>query len=121
MTDEVNCFQGGGLLISSDIIRGYNDIFILAILTTEDSYGYDISKQITILSDNLYKIKETTLYSAFTRLKKNGYINSYPGDKTHGRPRTYYSITDKGRQHLSDKRKEWQLTQRVVENIIGEN
>ena len=32
--------------ISSDVIRGYNDIMILYILKKEPSYGYEISKTI---------------------------------------------------------------------------
>ena len=71
-------------LISSDVIRGYNDTIILSILKDKDSYGYEISKQIQTLSDACYIIKETTLYSAFSRLEKNGYITSYYGDESYG-------------------------------------
>ena len=59
--------------ISSDIIRGYNDTIILYLLLDKPSYGYEISKQIKALSDEKYIMKETTLYSAFTRMEKNGY------------------------------------------------
>ncbi|MBO5630017.1 MAG: helix-turn-helix transcriptional regulator, partial [Aeriscardovia sp.] len=63
--------------ISSDVIRGYNDTMILSILKKEPSYGYEISKQIKQITDGKYVIKETTLYSAFTRMEKNGYIESF--------------------------------------------
>ena len=64
------------LNISSDVIRGYNDTIILYLLLDKPSYGYEISKQIKLISEEKYVIKETTLYSAFTRLEKNGYITS---------------------------------------------
>ena len=54
-------------MISSDIIRGYNDTFILFHLLDGPSYGYEISKHIRERSGDKYIIKETTLYSAFTR------------------------------------------------------
>ena len=60
--------------ISSDIIRGYNDTMILFLLLEEPSYGYELSKQIKNLSDGKYIHKETTLYSAFSRMKKTGSI-----------------------------------------------
>ncbi|MBP5608900.1 MAG: helix-turn-helix transcriptional regulator, partial [Lachnospiraceae bacterium] len=63
--------------ISSDVIRGYNDTMILYILKQEPSYGYEISKRIRSISEDKYIIKETTLYSAFSRMEKNGYIESY--------------------------------------------
>ena len=71
--------------ISSDVIRGYNDTMILFILMEEPSYGYEISKKIRALSKEKYIIKETTLYSAFTRMEKNGYVESYSQNADNGK------------------------------------
>ncbi len=105
--------------ISSDIIRGYNDTMILYLLLDKPSYGYEISKQIKALSNEKYIMKETTLYSAFTRMEKNGYITSFPsvGDNG-GKKRTYYSITDAGREYYKARCEEWELTKEVVEQFI---
>ena len=67
-------------MISSDVIRGYNDTIILYLLLDGPSYGYDISKKIREITNRKYIIKETTLYSAFTRLENNGYIESFYGE-----------------------------------------
>ena len=99
-------------MISSDGIRGYNDVIILSVLKDGDSYGYAVSQ--------IYVIKETTLYSAFNRLEKNGYILSYPGEITHGKKRTYYQITDKGLTFLEEKRDEWKQTKKVVNRFMKE-
>ena len=71
-------------MISSDVIRGYNDTMILFLLLQEPSYGYEISRKIREISEGRYVIKETTLYSAFSRLEKNGYIESFYSDETTG-------------------------------------
>jgi len=108
--------------ISSDVIRGYNDTMILFILKNEPSYGYEISKNIKNISDNKYAIKETTLYSAFTRMEKNGYIESFianPDSEGTGKRRTYYRITDEGNKYYQEKCEEWQLTKDVVEKFIS--
>lgn len=105
--------------ISSDVIRGYNDTIILYLLLDKPSYGYEISKQIRQLSEDKYVIKETTLYSAFTRMEKNGYIQSFSdNDLTNGKRRTYYRITEVGRNYYQQKCEEWNLTKEVVENFI---
>lgn len=107
--------------ISSDVIRGYNDIMILYILKKEPSYGYEISKTIRQMTQDKYMIKETTLYSAFTRMEKNGYIESYvcePDESSSGKKRTYYRITEYGRQYYEEKCEEWILTKEVVEHFI---
>ena len=105
-------------MISSDVIRGYNDTFILFFLLAGPSYGYEISKHIREQSDGKYIIKETTLYSAFTRLEKNGYIESFSGDETNGKRRTYYRITETGRRYYAEKCEEWKVTKEVVEQFI---
>lgn len=109
------------ILISSDIIRGYNDTIILYLLLEKDSYGYEISKNIRSITNEQYVMKETTLYSAFTRLEKNGYIKSYYGDETQGKRRTYYQITDLGVSYYKDKCKEWKITKEVINHFIKED
>lgn len=90
-------------MISSDVIRGYNDTIILYLLQQNPSYGYEISKQIRTISEEKYIIKETTLYSAFTRMEKNGYIESFSGNETNGKRRTYYRVTPEGMAVLRRK------------------
>lgn len=107
--------------ISSDVIRGYNDTMILFLLKKEPSYGYEISKQIKNISDGKYIIKETTLYSAFSRMEKNGYIESFEAEiseNSNSKKRTYYRITESGQLYYEEKCREWLLTKDVVEKFI---
>ena len=107
--------------ISSDVIRGYNDTMILSILLKEPSYGYEISKEIKNITEEKYIIKETTLYSAFTRMEKNGYIESFVASQDlegNGKKRTYYRITEAGKEYYHSKCQEWELTKDVVEKFI---
>lgn len=105
-------------MISSDSIRGYNDVIILSLLMKKDSYGYEISKEIREKSQGVYAMKETTLYSTFTRLEKNQLIESYPGEVTHGKKRTYYRMTPAGREFYKKKQHEWQQTIFVVNQFL---
>lgn len=108
-------------MISSDVIRGYNDTLILYMLLEGESYGYEISKNIRQLTEEKYIMKETTLYSAFTRLEKNGYIESfYLDENSLGKRRTYYRITPPGLDYYREKCEEWKVTQEVVNLFIRE-
>lgn len=106
-------------MISSDGIRGYNDMIILHLIGDAPSYGYEISRAIKERTKGVYIIKETTLYSAFTRLEKHGYIQSFYGDETNGKRRTYYRITESGRAYYQEKCQEWELTKEVVEKFAS--
>lgn len=107
-------------MISSDVIRGYNDTIILFMLINAESYGYEISKNIRKLSQEKYIMKETTLYSAFNRLEKNNYIESFYKDETFGKRRTYYRITAIGLAYYKEKCEEWNLTKEVINKFIKE-
>ena len=104
--------------ISSDVIRGYNDVMILRVLLDGDSYGYEISKKIRELSEDTYTMKETTLYSAFSRLEKSGYLTSYAGSESGGRERTYYSLSQSGKNYYREKCLEWALTKDLIAKFI---
>jgi len=105
-------------MISSDVIRGYNDTMILYLVLNGPSYGYEISKRIRELTNEKYVMKETTLYSAFKRMESNGYIEAFSGSETNGKPRTYYRITNEGKKYYKEKCEEWEITQEVIEKFI---
>jgi PadR family transcriptional regulator PadR len=85
-----------------------------------DSYGYEISKNIRSISNEQYIIKETTLYSAFNRMEKNGYIESYYGEESQGKRRTYFRITPAGIAYYKEKCDEWRITKDVINKFVKE-
>ncbi len=109
--------KGGEYLISSDILRGYNDIIILGLLYKQDSYGYNLMQEISARSSGGYHMKETTLYSVLSRLEKNGLITSYSGAETLGRKRTYFHITPEGERFFRLKCREWQETKDLIDRF----
>ena len=117
-TTVVVDYGGGEAMISSDVIRGYNDTMILFLLLEEPSYGYEISRKIREISEGRYVIKQTTLYSAFSRLEKNGYIESFYSDETTEKKRTYYRITREGLEYYREKCEEWYLTRSVIDLFV---
>jgi PadR family transcriptional regulator PadR len=90
----------------------------LSLLRNEPGYGYEISRQISEITEQKYTMRETTLYSAFNRLEKNGHLRSFYGAESNGKRRTYYEITPAGRAYLEEKLTEWELTKEIIEKII---
>lgn len=104
--------------ISTDLIRGHTVTIILNILRQGDSYGYEIYKKIIELSDHQYELKEATLYTAFRRMEKEGYIISYWGDETQGGRRKYYRITAEGEERYQQNKKDWDFAKQVLDKLI---
>lgn len=106
------------MTVTSDIIRGHTETIILSQLNKKDSYGYEINKTIKEKTNNIYELKEATLYCAFKRLEENGYIESYWGDQQTGARRKYYRITDIGRKNYLRDKEDWKETKKIIDKLI---
>ena len=104
--------------IASDMIRGHTETIILKQLKEKDSYGYEINKAVQVATDNMYELKEATLYTALRRLEMAGCITSYWGDETTGARRRYYSITNIGRDQYEKSLLEWKETNTLINKLV---
>lgn len=102
----------------SDILRGLTDTIILAQLNQGDSYGYQINKNISDVSEKSFELKEATLYTSFRRLEESSLITSYWGDENSGARRRYYSITEKGKRFLQENQTDWERIQELVNKLL---
>lgn len=58
------------------------------------------------------------MYSAFRRMEKDGFIESYWGDEEAGARRRYYKITEKGREEYDNLRKEWEEAKIMIDSLL---
>lgn len=106
--------------LSSDLLRGHTETIVLGILMNNDKYGFEIYNTILKRTDGKYELKETTLYSSYKRLEKDGFITSYWGDETQGARRKYYRITENGREQYRQNKIDWEFTQSIINNLLEE-
>lgn len=105
--------------IHSDLIRGHIDTIILSVLHEGDRYGYDILGEIERKSGGTYVLKQPTLYSCLKRLETQGFIYKYWGTETNGGRRTYYSLTEMGKELFQKNKDEWKHSRGVIDKLIS--
>ena len=105
--------------VASDLIRGNTDTIILAHLSRQDSYGYEINKSIRHISNGRMELKEATLYGAFRRLEEAGLVTFYWGDENTGARRRYYRITSAGRAALEQSLRDWREARDIINKLVG--
>ncbi|WP_331487830.1 PadR family transcriptional regulator [Anaerocolumna sp. AGMB13025] len=96
-------------------------MMLLKLLENQDMYGYEMIKELEARSENVFSLKEGTLYPALHALEADGAIESYEKVSESGRIRKYYRISKKGTKILADKTKEWNTYQKAVNLVIGGN
>ncbi len=82
--------------------RGLLDICVLGAIKDEDSYGYQIIKDIK----PYVEISESTLYPILRRLEAANLLTVRTAEHN-GRLRKYYHITDLGVKRIEDFKYEW--------------
>ena len=84
------------------IKRGLLDVCVLAAIKNEDSYGYQIIKDMK----PYIEISESTLYPILRRLESNNNLTATSTD--HSRTlRKSHPIKTPGRQRIEDFKEEW--------------
>ncbi len=95
--------------------RGLLEVCVLAAIKNEDSYGYQIIKDIK----PYVEISESTLYPILRRLE-GAELLTVKSVEHSGRLRKYYQITQLGRQRLEDFKEEWQEIYSIYQFVSKE-
>lgn len=92
--------------------KGLLEFCVLTVLEENDSYGYQIIKDISIYVD----ISESTLYPILRRMEEAGNIISYT-EEYNSRLRKYFHLMDKGKEYLNLFRQEKKKLIKILEFI----
>lgn len=93
--------------------RGLLDVCVLSAIKNEDSYGYQIIKDMKPYVD----ISESTLYPILRRLE-TAELLTVRSVEHNGRLRKYYHITDAGKARLLAFEEEWAEMEAVYRFIM---
>jgi len=104
---------------SQDLPRGTLDLMILKVLSLEPMHGWGVIKRIQLLSEDVFRVNQGSLYPALQRLKKKGWIRSEWRVTENSRRARYYTITESGLDQLDDVRRAWNVSTAAVSRILA--
>ncbi len=102
--------------VLTQLRRGTLEYCVLALLTSEDRYGFDLAR--TLGSIDGMVTGDGTLYPLLARLKRDGHVATTWRESDAGPPRKYYAITTQGRSTLGDFIAEWRRFRDTVDDIL---
>jgi PadR family transcriptional regulator PadR len=102
-----------------ELLKGSLDLMLLALLSREPMYGYQIVREVHARSDEALSLKEGSLYPALHRLEQGGLIEGYWQSRADGADRRYYRVTSAGQAALAERRAEWQRFVTAVNGVLG--
>ncbi len=108
-------------MISKDLVAASAKPLILSILSSGESYGYEIIQRVKELSDGEMEWKDGMLYPLLHRLEEQDLIESEWRIGEAGKKRKYYIIVESGKKELESVRSQWVKVNNTMEKIWGEN
>jgi PadR family transcriptional regulator, regulatory protein PadR len=103
----------------SDLLRGNTDSLLLALINEHGrTYGYRLIKDIEKRSGGFFRFREGTVYPALRKLESEGLVQGEWAKLQSGQERRYYTITDKGREFLSERLRMWQSFASAMELVL---
>ena len=94
-------------------------MLVLALLKEEEMYGYQMVEELARRSQNVFQMKEGTLYPVLHGLERDGLVAAAEREAPNGRQRRYYRLTAAGLRALEDKRQEWETYSRAVTAVLA--
>ena len=104
---------------AKNLVPGSTQMLLLRLLQESDMYGYQMIEELARRSNDVFQMKEGTLYPILHALEKGKYLSSYEQQAPTGRMRKYYKLTRKGRELLADKKTEWARFHQGVEDVLS--
>jgi PadR family transcriptional regulator PadR len=90
-----------------ELIPGTLDMLVLQVLNGGSTHGWGIAQRIELLSSEVLKVEEGSLYPALYRMEQKGWLDSEWGQSENNRRAKFYTLTKAGRKQLDSEQKTW--------------
>jgi transcriptional regulator len=92
----------------NDILQGTLVLLVLKSLAAQGRmHGYAITAHIRMVSAELLRVEEGSLYPALHRMEQEGWVKAEWGLTEKNREARFYSLTPLGRKQLAREQEQW--------------
>ncbi|HRE08579.1 MAG TPA: PadR family transcriptional regulator [Opitutaceae bacterium] len=103
----------------SDLIYGTLDMLILRALQHEPRHGLAIADRIHLVSADVLRVEQGSLYPALYRLEAEGLIRAEWGVSEKNRKARFYELTPAGRKRLASEIEHWERMAAAVRVVLS--
>jgi len=105
-------------MVDKGYMSGSSRLLVLSLLNEKPYYGYEMIKTLKMRSNDVFDMKEGTLYPILHKLENDGLIKS-SNQEVMGRVRKVYAITTSGVKVLEKETKDWKEFSLAVNQVLA--
>jgi PadR family transcriptional regulator PadR len=103
---------------SKTLVQGTLDMLILKTLALEPMHGWGIAQRIEQTSGGVFQVNPGSLFPAFRRLERKGWVRPEWRDTENNRRAKYYRLTDGGRRKLRAETRDWESQAAAIARVL---
>lgn len=105
--------------LDREMLHGHAETLLLALLAKGEGYGYQLRKDLAVLSKHYFQFAFGTLYPLLRTLERRGLARAWwvkaPGIREHKQ----YVITAKGLAELEARKRKWRQFSKAMELVLS--
>lgn len=105
------------MAVDKGYLAGSSRMLVLSLLEEKSYYGYELIKALKSRSNDIFDMKEGTLYPILHKLENDEFIRS-SNQEVSGRTRKVYTITEKGIKILAKEKEDWREFSMAVNHVL---
>src|SRR5437588_11132878 len=102
----------------NDLLQGTLALLVLKTLARGPQHGYGITLHIQMVSKDILRVEEGSLYPALHRMEQDGWIRAEWGSTEKHRRARYYRLTAQGQNHRREEEKNWERLTEAVAQVL---
>jgi PadR family transcriptional regulator, regulatory protein PadR len=102
----------------NDLLQGTLALLVLKTLARGPLHGYGITLHIQMVSKDILRVEEGSLYPALHRMEQDGWVTAEWGMSENNRRARYYRLSAKGRKQLAEEEKNWERLTQAVAHVL---
>ena len=102
----------------SDLLQGTLDLLILRTLSLGPQHGWGISQRIQLMSADVLRVNQGSLYPALHRLEDQGLVDAEWGTSENNREAKFYRLTRAGQRQLQVETEQWTRITSAVTRVL---
>lgn len=105
---------------SGELLQGTLPLIVLRVLQAGPNHGFAIARRIELISKEVLRAEEGSLYPALHKMELEGWIDSEWGLTENNRKAKYYRLTAAGRKQLKVETQRWNSIAGAIAAILAE-
>ena len=103
---------------NTSLVQGTLDMLILKTLALEPMHAYGIGLRIEQISKGVFQVNPGSLFPAFKRLERSGWLDSEWRATENNRRAKYYVLTASGKKQLKSETRDWKTQSVAIARIL---